>query len=126
LVRTSQRVQQVVGCVLLLVCGGIGLWNVVQEWGQGATFWQRSVTVAVGIYAVLGVVGGAALAFRKRWSLPFAIGWALASVYAAGTSVMSYGGGDLVSVLSAFLGAGAVCGLVVWCTDRATRVDRTP
>ena len=105
----------------MLLCGAIGCFNFVQEWGQGQTPWQRSVAVAVGVYGVLGIIGGAGLAFRKRWSLPVAIGWGLASPYAAGTSVMSYGGGPLVGVLFAYGAAGAVCALVVWWTDRATR-----
>ena len=104
----------------MLFCGAIGSCNVVQEWSQGETRWQRSVTVAVGIYGILGIVGGAGLAFRKRWSVRFAIGWALATTYAAGTSVMAYGDAQLSGVLGAFLGAGAVCTLVVWCADRAT------
>jgi hypothetical protein len=126
LVRTSQRVAQVVACTLMLFGGAVGSSNFVVEWSHGKTLAQHSVTLAVGIYGVLGLIGGLGLAFRKRWSVPCAVGWALASTYAAGTSVMAFGDGPLVGVISAYLAAGAICALVVWCARLATRDPSPP
>jgi len=105
----------------MLFGGAVGSSNFVVEWSQGDTLAQRSVTLAVGIYGVLGLIAALGLAFRKRWSVPFSVGWALASTYAAGTSVMAFGGGPLAASIGAYVAAGVVCALVVWCARLATR-----
>ena len=119
--RARQRVAQVVAALLLLGVAVLAGWDLRDEWHGAHTLAQRSVSVAVTTYCLFGIIAGVGVVMRKRWSVACAIVWSVASIYAAGTSVLAYGGGGAAAALPAYLGAGAICALVVWLTRYATR-----
>ena len=113
----------IVSLVLLLVIGALGVYNGVTEWGDGNTFWQRSVTVGVLLYGVLGLVSAYGLFRRRRWALPTVIAWAVVVTYVPGVAVLAYGDPDATvgAASAASIGAGLIALGIVWTTNAMTR-----
>lgn len=113
--------------VLLLGTGALGLYNGVTELTQGATALQRSVTIAVLLYGVFGLVGGVGLGLRRRWSLTVAAAWAVAVVYAASVASFAFHdptfsqSGTTAGVIGACVATALIGALVVWSTRSVTR-----
>ncbi len=113
--------------VLLLGTGVIGIYNGVTEVTQGTNALQRSVTIAVFLYGLFGIAGGAGLALRRPWSLTLAIAWTVAVVYAASVASFAYGDPTFsrsetgAGVIGAFAATALIGALVVWTARSATR-----
>lgn len=119
-----RRVVGWLASAVMLATGAIGSWNVLHEWQQIMTLPQRSVTASVGAYGVLGLVAGVGVILRRAWSYPAAIAWGLFCTYAAGVSVLVYGGPDasIGAALAAAIAGAVVVALVVW----GVRVSLSP
>jgi len=120
-----KRIAWVLSLAILLVAGVDGIYNGVTEWGDGHTPMQRSVTIGVFLYGVLGLITAFGLFRRRRWSVGTAISWGIAVAYVPGVAVMAYGGKDATmssaiaaSAASAFIAVG-----VIWTAYRVTRGD---
>ena len=119
----ARKAAWIVAILLLLNTGGLGLYNGVSELADARTALQRSVTIGVLIYGVLGLAAAAALIVRHRWSVPLSVGWAIAVTYVASTAALAYGGPDesVSAVVGGGLGAVLIGIFVVWCARMVTR-----
>ena len=109
--------------VLLLVTGALGLWNGSRELAGAHTALQRSVTIGVLVYGVLGILGGVLLATRRAAAVPLTVMWALVITYVAATAAHAYAGADatLAGAIAGGVGAGLIGLGVVSVARRATR-----
>lgn len=115
---------------LLLVTGALGLYNGSTELGQGATGLQRSVTVAVILYGVLGCAGGIGLLRRRPWSVVVSVAWTIAATYAATVASFAFSDpaftqpGTTAGVAGAFVSIALIGAFVIWTARSATRVPQ--
>ena len=119
----ARKAAWIVAILLLLNTGGIGLYNGVTELSEAHTPLQKSVTMGVLIYGVLGLTGAGALLVRHRWSVAVAAAWAVVITYVAFTASLAYGGEDATmrGAVAGGLGAGLIGLFVVWCAHTVTR-----
>ena len=119
----GRKVAWVVSLCVLSVLGCLGVYNGLNEWGEGRTPFQHSVTVGVLLYGVLGLITAYGLFRRERWTIWPAIGWAIAVSYVPGAAVMAYGGEDaiLVSAIAASAGSALIALGVIWTVKVSTR-----
>jgi len=117
----------IVSLVLLFFTGSVGVYNGVTEWGEGRTLWQHSVTAAVFLYGVFGLVSAYGLLRRRRWSLATTLAWSTAVTYAPGVAVMA--DGDKDATLGAAFAASAATALIalgiLWTANVMTRKDQS-
>ena len=107
----------IVSILLLLNTGVVGVYNGLSELSEAHTPLQRSVTMGVLIYGVLGLAAAAALFVRHRWSVPLSIGWAVVITYVASAAAPAYAGKDATigGTIVGGIGAGLIGVFVVWC-----------
>jgi len=94
----GRKVAWVFSLCVLAVLGCLGVFNGLNEWGEGETPLQRSVPVGVLLYGILGIITAYGLFRRERCTIWPAIGWAVAVSYVPGVAVMAYGGEDAILV----------------------------
>jgi hypothetical membrane protein len=119
----GKNIAWAISLLLLFFTGFVGIYNAANEWHDAATPLQRSVTVGVFLYGILGLVTAYGLIRRRRWSLRTAIGWGLCVTYVPGVAVLAYGGDDafLGSAIAASVGAALIASFVIWTTNIVTR-----
>jgi hypothetical protein len=119
----ARKAAWIVSILLLLNTGGIGVYNGITELPDARTALQKSVTIGVFIYGVLGLTGAVALVLRKRSAVWLTILWSVVIVYVASTAALAYAGEDasVLGAISGGLGAALVGALVVWCARVVTR-----
>ena len=124
----GRKIAWVLSLALLIVLGVLGIRNGVAEWNSGTTPAQKSVTVGVLLYGVLGLVTAYGLFRRRRWSIGTAIAWSIAITYVPGVAIMAFGGeGAILSSAIAASAASAVIGAgVIWTAIVMTRGDTEP
>jgi hypothetical protein len=108
---------------LLLLTGGLGVYNGLTEWAGAATPGQKSVTAGVLLYGILGFVTAYGLFRRKCWSPTAAVAWGFVVTYVAGAATLFYGGPD-AGIGAALAGAGAtaiVAAGVIWTVSVVSR-----
>jgi len=115
----------VLSLLLLAVTGALGIYNGITEWGDGTTPWQRSVTMGVLVYGVLGLVSAYGLLRRRRWALRTVIAWAVVITYVPGVAVMADGDGTLGSAIAASVSTALIALGVLWTTNVMTSVDQS-
>ena len=118
------KVAWVLSLGVLLLTGCVGIYNGLNEWGEGRTVPQHAVTVGVLLYGILGVATAFGLFRRRRWSLGTAIAWAIPIVYVPGLAVMVYGGegATLGSAIAASAASALIALGVVWTVNVTTRL----
>lgn len=102
-----------IGLLLVAVTAVLGVPNAVDELGDGETLPQKSVGVAVTVYAIVSWIVLLGAWRRRRWALWAALAWTASTTYAAGMSTYVYGDGPLVAVLAA---AGSCLLMGAWIT----------
>lgn len=119
------KVAWVLSLGVLLLLGGLGVYNGLREWGEGRNIPQHAVTVGVLLYGILGLVTAVGLFRRRRWSLGTAIAWAIPIIYVPGLAVMVYGdeGTPLGSAIAASVASALIALGVVWTVNVTTRLD---
>ena len=122
----GRKVAWVVSLCVLVVLGCLGVFNGLNEWGEGETPLQHSVPVGVLLYGILGLITAYGLFRRERWTIWPAIGWAIAVSYVPGVAVMAYGGEDAIlgSAIAASAGSAVIALGVIW-TVRVSTGERT-
>lgn len=119
----GRKVASVVSLFVLALTGCLGVYNGLNEWGEGETPLQHSVTIGVLLYGILGLVTAYGLFRRERWTIWPAIGWAIAVTYVPGVAVMAYGGTDAIlgSAFAASAGSALIALGVIWTVRVTTR-----
>lgn len=84
---------------------------------------QRSVTIGVFVYDILGLAGAVGLARRRPWSVWVASVWAVVLTYVAATAGIAYGGPEVPVSAAVFGGVGCaiIAAAVVWSARLETR-----
>lgn len=115
--------------VLLLFTGGMGLMNAMREWDDPRSLLQRTVTIGVLLYGLLGLSGGIGLTLRKSWSVGVATAWAVVVTYVATVASFAFHdpsfsqSGTIVGTLASAI----VTALIGWFVVRTARIaTRTP
>jgi hypothetical protein len=119
----ARKTAWILSILLLLNTGVLGLYNGVSELSDAGTPIQKSVTIGVLVYGVLGLAAALALVARHASALWLSIGWAVVVTYVAGMAPIAYGGADATvgGAIAGGIGA-ALIGLgVVWCARTITR-----
>ena len=113
----ARKAAWIVAILLLLNTGVLGLYNGLGELSEARTPLQRSVTMGVLIYGILGLSAAVALFVRHRWSVPLSIAWGVVITYVASAAAPAYAGEDATvgGVIAGGIGAGLIGVLVVWC-----------
>jgi len=114
----KQKAAWILSMLLLLNTGGIGLYNGVTEMPDAQTALQRSVTIGVLLYGVLGLAAAVWLSAA----------WAVVVTYVASTAAFAYAAADATvgAALAGGLGAAAIGILVVWCARTVTAGALSP
>lgn len=115
------KIGWVLSLAVLVITGALGVYNGLSEWGEGRTVMQRSVSVGVLMYGILGLATGYGLFRRQRWSLKTAIAWAVVITYVPGVAVMADGDATLSSAIAASAASAVIALGVVWTTIVMTR-----
>lgn len=119
----TRRVAWILSLGLLLVTGGLGIREAITERSNGGTALQKSVTIGVFLYGVLGLVSAYGLFRRRSWSVSTAIAWGLVITYVPAAAITGYGGepAPVGSVIAAS-GVTALLALgVIWTAQLVTR-----
>ena len=124
----ARKVAWIVSILLLLNTGGIGLYNGITELSEANTPLQKSVTLGVLLYGILGLAAAIMLAARRPVAVWLTVGWAIVVTYVASTAALAYAGTDATvgGALAAGIGALLLGAGVVWCARVVTRPSRLP
>jgi len=120
----ARKIAMIVSAAAILIFSALGGLNGIDGITSDGTLLQRSVSVASVLYAVLGFAAGAGVLFRRRWSYPLAIFWAIVITYTGTVASVAWaeqGQPILASLAGAFLICVVISGLVVWFVHIATR-----
>ena len=111
---------------LLLITAVGGIYNGLNEWSQGHTAMQHSVTGGEILYGISGLVSAYGLFRRRRWSLRSVVVWSVAVTYVPGVAIMVYGdeGGKLGSAIAASGATELIALGVLWTTNVVTRKNQ--
>jgi hypothetical protein len=122
----ARKIVWFLSVVLLLGTGTLGIYNWFND-SPGVTGLQKSVSGAVLIYGVLGVIAGTGLIARRPWSVWIAAAWGVACTYAAGVATYAYSPPTAArtGVIFAGLATAAIAVAVVWGTRHATSAPPT-
>ena len=112
----ARKIVWFVAVAVLLITGVLGVYNGPSEWRGAGTMLQKSVTGSVLLYGILGITGATGMIARQRWSVWVVMAWGVAVTWAAGVSVIAYGGADAtkLSALAAGISAAIIALIVVW------------
>ena len=119
----ARRIAWILSLGLLLVTGGLGIYNGITERSDGGTALQKSVTIGVFLYGVLGLISAYGLFRRRAWSVSTAIAWGLVITYVPAAAIIGYGG-EPTPVGSAISASGVTALLalgVIWTAHLVTR-----
>lgn len=119
----GRKIAWVLSLAVLVITGGLGIFNGLNEWGEGETTAQRLVPIGVLLYGVFGLITAYGLLRRLRWSVKTAIAWAVPVTYVPGLAVMAYGGEDAIlgSAIAASAGSLLIAVGVIWTAIVMTR-----
>jgi|SRR5687768_8628172 len=119
----ARRAAWILSILLLLNTGAIGVYNGLTELSGARTPLQRSVTIAVLVYGVLGLGAAIALIARRRSAVWLSAAWTIVVTYVASTAALAYASADATTGGAVAAGVGAaLLGLgVVWCARITTR-----
>jgi hypothetical protein len=109
--------------VMLFGTGALGLYNGVRELAYTLTPLQRSVSIGVLVYGVLGLAAGVALAARHRASVWLAAIWGAVITYVASLAAIAYAGADasLIGSVASGVASALIAAGVVWSARGSTR-----
>lgn len=95
---------------LVAVAAVLGSINAFDELGAGETPLQKTVGIAVAVYAICSWLVLFAAWRRHSWGIAAAVLWTVATAWAASVSSHAYGGAPAIGVVS----AGGSCLLMGW------------
>ena len=112
------RIARALALLILLITGVLGLHNGVTERTGAHSTLQRSVTIGVLLYGLLGLASVYGVVRRRAWSVWSVTAWAVVVTYVSGTAALAYGGDDVTMMTALASGlAGALIGaFTLWAT----------
>lgn len=113
--------------LMLFATGALGLYNGVRELGYTLTPLQRSVSIGVLVYGILGVAAGVALAARHPSSVWLAAMWGAVITYVAAFAAIAYArtSASVVGAVASGIASALIAGGVIW-TVRVSTDRHTP
>jgi len=121
-----RKVARWIALALVAVAAVLGVPNAIDELGEGETFLQKSVGVAVTVYAIVSWLILFAVWKRRAWAVSAAVVWALATIWAASVATFSYGDAPWGAVLA----SGGSCALlgawIIWAVRDSVRAPEAP
>lgn len=118
--------------LVLLGTGVVGLRDGLSELGAGATVLQNSVSGAVLIYGIFGLIAGIGVLARKRWGVFAVYPWAAGAVYAATVASFAFSdptfakNGTIAGVASAFVASLLIGWWAIWAAGTRVRDASLP
>lgn len=118
--------------LVLLGTGAVGLYDGVTEIGTAETVLQNSVTGAVLIYGIFGLIAGVGVIVRKRWGVFAVYPWAAGAVYAATVASFAFSdptfakGETIAGVVSAFVASVLIGWWAAWAAGTRLRGANLP
>ena len=112
----AKKIAWFVAIAILFSTGVLGIYNGLNEWRGAGTMLQKSVTGSVLLYGILGITGATGMIARQRWSVWVVAAWGVAVTWAAGVSVIAYGGAGTtkLAALAAGISGAIIALIVVW------------
>jgi hypothetical protein len=125
---TRRNVARVLSVVMLFATGATGLYNGLRELGYTLTPLQRSVSIGVLVYGVLGIAAGVALVARHPSSIWLAALWGLVVVYVSAVAAIAYAGSDasVVGAIASGMASGLIAAGVIWSARTSARRPTGP
>jgi hypothetical protein len=119
----GRRVAAALATGILLVTGAIGILNGLRELSLTLTPLQRSVSLGVLTYGVVGLMGGLALVNRHPSAVWLAAAWGVVVTYVSSVAALAYAGSEatLVGAIASGVGASLIAAFVVWSARVMTR-----
>jgi hypothetical protein len=119
----SRRIARALSLVVLLATGALGLYNGLRELSYTLTPLQRSVSLGVLVYGVLGVVAAATLIARHPASVWLATMWGAVITYVAAFAAIAYAGADapLIGAVASGIASALIAAGVIWAASTSTR-----
>jgi hypothetical protein len=118
----AQRIGWWLTLLTLVLTGVLGVVNGSLDLGEAQTPLQRTVTIGVLVYGVVGLAATAALLARRRVAVWLAAFWGVVATYVASTAALAYAGGD--ATIGGAVASGVATALiavgVVWGARAAT------
>jgi hypothetical protein len=123
-----RKAARILAIVLIGATGWLGLREFLSDPFDGETRLQQSVSFAVALYGILGVLGAVGMIRRRPWSTAVSIVWAVAIVYAASIASFAFHdpGLDKPGTWQGVAGAFVACALIGWYVVWAARESARP
>ena len=117
-----RRFGRLLSVFLLCVTGALGTYNGMRELSFRLTPLQRSVSIGVLIYGVVGLAGAIALIARHRSSVWLATTWGVVVTYVSSVAAIAYAGSDatLVGAIASGIAAALIAAGVIWSAHVST------
>jgi hypothetical protein len=109
--------------LMLLVSGLLGIASGLHDLGDVHTELQRSVTIGVLLYGVLGLAAAIAMVTRRRAAVWLAALWGIVVTYVASTAALAYAGSGATvgGAVASGVAAALIAMGVVWGARAAAR-----
>jgi hypothetical protein len=124
----TRKIAWALSLVILCATGALGLYNGLRELSYTLTPLQRSVSLGVLAYGVLGVVTGVALVARHPASMWLATIWGAVITYVATFAAIAYAGSDasVVGAVASGIASALIAAGVIWSARISTRRSSPP
>jgi hypothetical protein len=123
-----RNIAWILSLTMLFGTGALGLYNGVRELAYTLTPLQRSVSVGVLLYGIVGVVAGIALAARHRAAVWLSAVWGALITYVASLAAIAYAGPDAsaIGAVAAGIASAVIAGGVIWSARVSTHRSPEP
>jgi hypothetical protein len=121
----------ILAIAVLLVTAIAGLAEGISDLALAAPPLQRSVTLAVSLYGILGAFGAVGLMRKRPWVVPVTVAWSIPTVYAATVASFAFHDptfeqqGTRTGTIASFITSAVIVVLVVWAARVATKAVTT-
>lgn len=118
--RFLRTANWVLAVLVLLATGVVGLRDGLSDVGAGETVLQNSVSGAVLIYGIFGIIAGVGVLACRRWGVFAVYPWAAGAVYAATVASFAFSDptfskqGTIAGVVGAFVASVLMGWWAIW------------
>ncbi len=124
----GRKVGWALSLLMLFATGALGLYNGLRELAYTLTPLQRSVSIGVLAYGVLGVAAGVAMAARHRSSVWLAATWGAVITYVGAFAAIAYVGANasVIGAVASGIASALIAAGVIWSARASTRRSQAP